>query len=81
MNGHSFVTVTGRMHGMDEGPVARAASAALERTLRAAVSRLPDHLRICPTRLHAERRLRGEHGPDPAGARVEPILASALGVR
>lgn len=32
-------------------------------------------------RLHAERRLRGEDGPDPAGLRVEQLLAAALGVR
>lgn len=70
-----------RAYGMDEGPVARAASAALERAIRIAVPRLPPSLRICPARLHAERRLRGEQGPDPGGARIEQILASVLGVR
>ncbi|WAS91264.1 cyclic nucleotide-binding domain-containing protein [Nannocystis punicea] len=68
-------------YGMDEGPLERAAGAALERALRAAVPRLPPSLRICPARLHAERRLRGEDGPDPAGVRVEQLLAAALGVR
>ncbi len=68
-------------YGMDEGPLARATSAALELAIRAAVPRLPPSLRICPARLHAERRLRGEHGPDPDGARIEQILASVLGVR
>ena len=68
-------------YAMDEGPIARAASAALERGIRAAVPRLPPTLRICPARLHAERRLRGEDGPDPGGVRIEQILAAALGVR
>ncbi|MDC0670489.1 oxygenase MpaB family protein [Nannocystis radixulma] len=68
-------------YGLDERPLERAAGAALERALRAAVPRLPPSLRICPARLHAERRLRGEDGPDPAGLRVEQLLAAALGVR
>ena len=68
-------------YGMDEGPLGRAAGAALEQALRAAIPHLPPALRICPARLHAERRLRGEDGPDPGGARIEQILAAALGVR
>ncbi len=67
-------------YGMEEGALGRAASATLEATIRAAVPRLPHALRICPARLHAERRIRGEVGPDPGGARIEQILASLLGV-
>jgi hypothetical protein len=65
---------------MEEGPLGRVASATLEATIRTAVPRLPHALRICPARLHAERRIRGEVGPDPGGARIEQILASLLGV-
>ena len=67
-------------YGMEEGPLGRAASATLIATIRAAVPRLPHPLRICPARLHAERRLRGEPGPDPGAARIEQLLASLLGV-
>jgi CRP-like cAMP-binding protein/uncharacterized protein (DUF2236 family)/bacterioferritin-associated ferredoxin len=66
--------------GLDDGPVARASSAALEQAIRLAVPRLPRELRICPARLHAERRLRGEVGPDPAAARLEQVIAYMLGV-
>ena len=67
-------------YAMEEGPLGRVASATLEATIRTAVPRLPHALRICPARLHAERRIRGEVGPDPGGARIEQILASLLGV-
>lgn len=66
--------------GLDDGPVARASGAALEQAIRLAVPRLPRELRICPARLNAERRLRGEVGPDPAAARLEQVIAYMLGV-
>ncbi|MBK9756387.1 MAG: DUF2236 domain-containing protein [Nannocystis sp.] len=67
-------------YGMDSGPIARATGATLEAAIRAAVPRLPHSLRICPARLHAERRLRGEDGPDPGAVRIERLLASMLGM-
>ena len=69
-----------RGYGMEEGAIGRAASAAIEATIRVAAQRLPYRLRICPARLHAERRMAGELGPDPDGARIEQLLASLLGV-
>ena len=69
-----------RGYGMEEGAIGRAASAAIEATIRVAAPRLPYRLRICPARLHAERRMAGELGPDPDGARIEQLLASLLGV-
>jgi CRP-like cAMP-binding protein/uncharacterized protein (DUF2236 family)/bacterioferritin-associated ferredoxin len=66
--------------GLDDGPLARASGAALEQAIRLAVPALPRELRICPARQHAERRLRGEAGPEPAAARLEQIVAFMLGV-
>lgn len=67
-------------YGLDEGLVARATGAALERAVRAAVPRMPHDLRTCPARLHAERRLRGEVGPSPEALRLESFLATTLGI-
>ena len=67
-------------YGMEMGPVGRVTARALEAAIRAAVPRLPTALRICPARLHAERRLRGEPGPDPEGLRIERLIASLLGI-
>ncbi len=70
----------GRAYGLDEGPVARATAAGLERAIRAAVPRLPRALRYCPARLDAERRLAGQPGRDPGGVRLERVIAAIFGV-
>lgn len=66
-------------YGLDYGPAIRASAAALQSTIRAAVPRMPHHLRVSPARLHAERRLRGERGPDPTAATLERLIAWTIG--
>ncbi|MFO0608744.1 MAG: cyclic nucleotide-binding domain-containing protein [Polyangiales bacterium] len=67
-------------YGLDDGPADRAAGAALERSVRLAVPRLPHGLRVCPARQNAEHRLRGEEGVAPSAARLDRVIAFALGV-
>lgn len=67
-------------YGLEDGPVDRASAAALERAIRLAVPRLPRGLRYCPARQNAERRLRGDPGEEPAAARLDQVIAFALGV-
>jgi len=67
-------------YGLDNGPVANASGAAIERSVRLAVPRLPHALRVCPARQNAERRLRGEPGDAPSAARLDRVIAFALGV-
>jgi CRP-like cAMP-binding protein/uncharacterized protein (DUF2236 family)/bacterioferritin-associated ferredoxin len=66
--------------GLDDGPVARATAAGLERAIRAGVPRLPRELRYCPARLDAERRLAGQPGRDPGAVRLERVIAAIFGV-
>lgn len=65
--------------GLEDGLAERALGAALERTVRATLPTLPYSLRVCPARLHAERRMRGDEGPEPAAMPVEKLLAFMLG--
>lgn len=65
--------------GLDDGPLSRAGAAALERTIRAAVPRLPRALRYCPARLDAERRLAGQPGRDAGAVRLERVIAAIFG--
>lgn len=67
-------------YGLDDGPIDQASAAALERSIRLAVPRLPHDLRVCPARQSAERRLRGEAGEDPGAARLDRVITFALGV-
>lgn len=67
-------------YGLDDGPLARASAAGLERAIRAAVPRLPRDVRYCPARLDAERRLAGQPGRDAGGVRLERLIAAIFGV-
>lgn len=54
---------------------------ALVQMIRVIVKQLPHNLRVCPARLNAERRLRGETGPDPAAVRADQLISILLGAR
>jgi len=69
-----------RAYGLALSPAEARAADRLTALIAAANRALPQRYRTAPARLHAERRLRGEPGPDPLGLRVDGLLRRVLGV-